>query len=121
MGLQMALSPRNGSQWPPVKLFTAYSMLVFCLRRACYVSSPAKERGGKQVGSDNMFSLKELSQVFASNQPLAALVGITAPARVAHMINANAFAAMSLNDNTDPALHEPALEPFQTCVAAFQN
>lgn len=86
---------------------------------SCQPTAP--KRGGKQVGSDNMFSLQELPQVFASKEALAAFVGTAGTARAQPQTNTATLAAASIDRRTDPTSPEFALAPALRRVAAFQN
>ncbi|CAN0258076.1 unnamed protein product, partial [Scytosiphon promiscuus] len=106
------------------RLYKAYAGVLSAQSVSC--TQTTQKRGGKQVRSDNMFSLKELSEVFASKQSLAAFVGATAqgpaaPARTLSVHSAPTFAAMSPNDHANPVLPESTLDPSCPCAAAFQN
>lgn len=102
------------------KLFKAFAGVLSAQSVSCL--QPSQKRGGKQSGSDNMFSLRETSELFSSKQSLAAFVGTTAPIRSAPTAGANAFfAGVSPTVHANPVLSEPALEPHRSCVAAFQK
>lgn len=102
------------------KMFKAFADILSSQSVSCVKGTP--KRGGKQVGSDNMFSLHELSEVFASRQALAAFVGTAADtARMTSQPHAAALAAMSVERRTNPVLSEPAREYALPYVAAFQN
>lgn len=55
------------------KLYKAYAGVRSARSMSC--KQPAQRRGGKHIGSDNMFSLQEHSELFSSKQSLAAFVG----------------------------------------------
>ena len=101
------------------RLYKTFAEILSARSVSCCTPS-APKRGSKKVGGDNMFSLTELSEAFASKESLAAFVGAN-HARGTPLANAHSLSAMYTGHSTNPVLPEPALESTLPCVAAFQN
>ncbi|CAN0447110.1 unnamed protein product, partial [Pylaiella littoralis] len=97
------------------KLFKEFAGVLSAQSVSC--RQPARKGVSKQVGSDNMFSLQELSELFASKQSLAAFTA----GRVAPMVRDTKVAAVAPLGYIHSVVPEPALELSHPRVAAFQN